>query len=202
MLLGANPNLPRFTYFHPVELYRFFKLEEHADALCRGHVYLGKLEACRRCEDPQRGDIGEGKTTYHSGVITGSHGDPHFDHVARQFGGLGFGSKNMTISNCRAVTELPDAWVLCLTMLPKSPDIETVGRYGVRIADPVLFFDRVTNALNHRIAMRVAAFGPISYASRDYGGLECALVRVLWSSQNATRISVKHGCSGTRCRLQ
>jgi hypothetical protein len=158
--------------FFPRYVYRFFKEEWQADALCRGQVYVSTIEACRKYETPGQGDPHETKKIYNSGVLRGSSGEPEFEEVVRRLGAKFVGCTNVGFEDCEVTTSYPDAWVLCFTLLSQSPDVQTFGNFGVRIRKPAAFFRRVTAALRGRgLPVMAAAFGAINYADRTYMGL-------------------------------
>nr|WP_181718434.1 hypothetical protein [Psychrobacter sp.]QJS05137.1 hypothetical protein [Psychrobacter sp.] len=155
-------------------VYRFFKEEEHADALARGDVYLSTLDICRAYEDAEQGDSQEAYETYLSGNLSGDGDDHEFVEKARRSGiGIGPGSRDIKIINCSNTVSLPDAYVLCTTteFLPENLN-EKFGKYCVEIKDPRKFFVAVSKKINSISAIREAAIREIIYADRNYTGME------------------------------
>ena len=155
-------------------IYRFFQEKWQADSLCDGNVWLSTLETCRKYENPEQGDPEEAQHTYHSGHITGSSNDPIFVELASRTGiSIGPNASNITISNCRNIHKLPDAFVLCTTK-KHNPAIlcETFGNHCVRINNPLLFFQYISAQLHNHVTIEQGAMGSVKYAPRHYTGLQ------------------------------
>jgi hypothetical protein len=170
--LGPPIRLYTQPEFFPRYVYRFFKQEWEADALCRGQVFVSTVERCRRYEALGQGDPDETKKIYNSGAIQGSSGEPRFEEVVSRLNARFERCTDIVLDDCEFVSSYPDAWVLCFTLLSQSPDVQTFGNFGVRIRKPADFFRRVTAALRGRgLPVMAAAFGAINYKDRAYMGL-------------------------------
>lgn len=162
-----------FLCDHQRPVYRFFKEEEHANALARGDVYLSTLESCRNYEDAEQGDAEEAHETYLSGYLRGDSTDLQFVEQARRSGIIVVDSINTTIVDGSNTTWLSNAYVLCTTteFLPENLN-EKFGKYCVEIKDPRKFFVAVSEKLNSISTIREAATRKIIYADRKYTGLD------------------------------
>jgi hypothetical protein len=157
----------------PAKVYRFLEESEHADQLCAGHVWLSTLSRCRSYESAARGDPEEGTQTYSTGAepITTEH--PHFREMAARVGIDTDGSGTGSMTNCRAIVSLPDAFVLCTTLKYSSEILsKDFGDHCVEISHPRSFFALVTQSLARATAIREAKMGPVKYASRCFSGME------------------------------
>lgn len=153
-------------------VYRFFKEEEHANALARGDIYLSTLDNCRAYEDAEQGDPEEAYETYLSGHLVGSS-----DELNEQAQRLGFYTsgfcENIEITNCSSTRKLTDAYVLCTTTEFSPENLnEKFGKYCVEIKDPRKFFVAVSKKLNSISTIREAATRKIIYRDRNYIGLD------------------------------
>lgn len=155
-------------------VYRFFKEEEHANALARGDIYLSTLESCRAYEDAEQGDPEEAYETYLSGNIVGGSSDAEFVEKARRMGVIiGSNCNNIKFSNCSRTTSLPDAYILCTTTEFSPENLgEKFGGYCVEIKNPRKFFNIISRKINSIYAIREAAIGTVKYADRKYTGME------------------------------
>ena len=158
----------------PTAVYRFCHEEAHADALCRGAVWISTLEACRGYEDPQRGDSGEGTLSYNTGFIQADGTSDALRLIGARAGiSIGPGCKNVTLSDNTRHTKLQDAYVVCTTLAFAPEDLsEAFGRYCVRIRSPEAFFAAVTTRLASYCPLAAAHAGPTIYSQRYFRGLE------------------------------
>jgi hypothetical protein len=156
----------------PAVVYRFFQHEREAECLASGSVWVTTLETCRRFEGAERGDAGEGTLQYNSGVVTGDSSDPVVRIVAERVGvRLGASVTNIVISGNTRVQTLADAYVMCTTELPSKQLENALGRYCVRIDQPLRFFRKVTRAIQAKVPLRRATIGRIMYADRTFEGV-------------------------------
>ncbi len=155
-------------------VYKFFQEEAHAEALCKGYVWLSTLETCRAYENKQRGDPSEAIHTCYYDYLTGGSSDADFVSAASRMGiKIDDGCHNLTFENPSHEVILPDAFVLCTTneFIPAELS-EDFGDYCVEISNPNEFFKRVSLALHDDIGMQRGAMGPVQYMSRDYHGTD------------------------------
>jgi hypothetical protein len=157
----------------PRVIYRFFDDPSHADALVAGRVWLSTLEWCRRCEEPERGDSGEGTQIYQSGTVSGTGADPHLQEVARRLGVINSSpdAGRVLIRDVTGVRRLSDAWAFCATLKFDPEALRSFGPYCVRIDGPEQFFVLVTEALGSTFDVNEGALGSVTYAQREYAGL-------------------------------
>lgn len=156
----------------PAVLYRFFQHDWEAECLVAGRVWVTTLETCRRFEDAERGDAGEGTLQYNSGVVTGDSSDPIVRIVAERVGVRFFASvTSMVISGNTRVETLADGYVMCTTELPSKQLEKTLGPHCVRIDQPFLFFRKITRAIQATVPLRRASIGRITYADRTFDGV-------------------------------
>jgi len=155
-------------------VYRFFKEEEHANALARGDIYLSTLDNCRAYEDAEQGDPEEAYETYLSGhLVGGSDNDKFVEQAQRASIHIGEGCRDIQIINCSSTRTLPDAYVLCTTTEFSPENLnEKFGKYCVEIKDPRKFFVAVSKKLNSISTIREAATREIIYRDRNYTGLD------------------------------
>ncbi len=157
----------------PEEVFRFFELEEHAEALLQGHVWISTLETCRRYENAERGDPDEASVIYNSGTIVGDSDNADLQLIAQRSRiGIGPGCTNITLSNNTRSTRIPDAYVLCTTLGADPTTMGDFGKYCVRIARPRSFCERVTAILVRIGSIQQAYAGPVRYADRTYRFLD------------------------------
>ena len=158
----------------PGSVYRFFKEEWQAEALCRGEVWVSTLEECRGYEDPLQGDPDEAKHTYRSGTISGGSSDPGFVEVASRCAiYVGGNVKNFTISDFTIIHSIRDAYVLCTTK-EFSPDVlsDTFGNYCVEIINPNSFYEKVTAEISKKTHLISSSLGEVKYRRREFSGLD------------------------------
>ena len=151
-------------------IYRFFPEEWQAEALTNGDVWISTLETCRCYENPGQGDPEEATMTYNSGTITGDGDKPDVQLIARRSEiSIGKDCTNITMSNNTCHTRLPDGYVLCTTD-DFSPEklSTTFGMYCVKINNPRLFFDRVTECLKQQTKLKKSVLGKVLYDDRFY----------------------------------
>jgi hypothetical protein len=183
MALAAPPPIPtaRTTSHIVVQtalarrdrpLYRFFREEKHADDLRLGSVWISTLETCRRHEDPQQGDQGEGIHQYSISHVQGGSGDKEFERMAAQAGihlAVGAGAQNVTIREHVSVNRLIDAYVICTTeQFDPAKLSPTFGEHCVRISSALRFFQAVNQRLLPFIDCKEAVLAPITYSDRHY----------------------------------
>lgn len=155
-------------------IYRFFRLGEHANALCKGHVWLSTLEECRRYEDAEQGDAEEAHHTYHSGFLRGDGTDDEFVQLAQRAGvQIGPGSADNIVWGNTRTEMLSDAFVLCTTTeFTPEKMAASFGTACVRIDKPRRFLDRVTLALRRQHRIREAMLGQVAYKDRSFRSTE------------------------------
>lgn len=155
-------------------VFRFFKKESEADALCNGKVWLSTLETCRKYENPLQGDPCEAMHTYRAGDITGGSSDSEFvEKLSRMGIGVTEGASNITITDGLCVTVINDAFVLCTTneYIPETM-CETFGDYCVEVSKPHVFFKEVADELNKVRKIKNVGYGLVQYKEREYFGLD------------------------------
>ena len=140
-----------------------------------GRIWISTLESCRKAEEPDRGDPGEGTLTYHSGVITGHGTDPRLQATAQRLRvSIGQEAEDITFEDCTSEISIPDAFVLCLTERFEPDAMEGIGKFAVEITDPRTFFRRVTAELRQQRPIRNWSYRAVTYTSRTYRELEPA----------------------------
>src|SRR3569833_890484 len=113
-------------------IFRYFREQNHADALVQGNVYVSTLSTCRKHETAGQGDVEEGTERYYHGPI--STGDTNFAIIARRAGiQLDSNSRAATIAYNARKSELLDAFVICTTEQIDSDGVLSWGRYCVEI---------------------------------------------------------------------
>lgn len=153
------------------EVFRFFKSEDHADALLNGQIHISTLERCRAYEDPLQGDSEEGVEWYYSGgTVAGSGSDPDIVAFAESFGiYVGPHVGKVSITNATRKLYIRDAYVLCATLgflddgLPN-----TFGQHCVKIDNLGEFFLSVTKKLSQVTKFNEATLGKVIYKERSY----------------------------------
>ena len=186
--------------FDPPVLFRYFEKEDHARALCLGYVWISTLEACRRQEGAARDDPAEATRNDFSGYAKGASGDPGFEETAGQSGRADkLGITNTIVHEGMSHDRLYDAWLLCFTESRRPHRTQGIGRFGVRISLPRLFFRHVTNALRLDQDITSATFGRVRYVGRDDRELEASLGPMAlvkppddYSSQREARMIWRH----------
>lgn len=155
-------------------IYRFFPEEWQAESLCKGNVWMSTLETCRQYEDPLQGDPEEATHTYNSGHIFGGSDDPAFVEMAARSGVyIGPGCSGITISSCKNIQRISDAYVLCTTKEFSPQNLSnTFGNYCVKISNPTEFFKLISIALHKKRKIREGSMGLVQYKDRDYTGLQ------------------------------
>lgn len=159
-------------YAPPKTIFRFFKEKEHAEALCRGDIWLTTLQTCREYDDPLQGDAKEATHTYDGGTGV-LHGDGEDHDFVTKAARLGIrvcpGAKNIQISGGFHSFSIDNAYVLCTTQeFNPSKLSETFGNYCVEISEPKEFFKLVSDRLNHIVPLKNGYMGPVTYDKRDH----------------------------------
>ncbi len=155
-------------------IYRFFREKEHAEALCRGEVWLSTLEKCRTYEDPLQGDREEAIHTYKSGTVIGNGDDPKVIEVAKRSGlGLRECDGSVFMTDNTYIQHIDDAYVICTT-LEYEPEkfAKSFGTYCVKITNPEMFFKSISACLNKKSKIIEAEMGKVTYECRRTSGLE------------------------------
>lgn len=178
-------------------LYRCFEKREYAEALAGGSVWITTLSECRRIEPP-RGDPNEALINYESGAVDSN--DPDFKLVASRLkisAKDGVFPSRCRIINCSKKTSIGDAYLLCMTKKYQSA-FEGIGKYWVKISNPVEFSRFLTAHLSRHIELRGAWLGtvlyngvthigaapppgPIGFVKNPDGYVDQKEVRLLWT---------------------
>lgn len=160
------------AYTPPKTIFRFFKEKEHAEALCKGDVWLTTLQTCREYDDPLQGDAKEATHTYDGGtsVLHGDGSDLDFVTKAARLGiRVSPDSKDIQISGGFHSFSIPNAYVLCTTQeFNPSKLSDTFGNYCVEISEPKEFFELVSAKLHHTVSLKHGYMGPVTYDKRDH----------------------------------
>jgi hypothetical protein len=155
-------------------LYRYFDRAEYAGAFAEGRFRISTLERCRRHENAQQGDAGEGSQMYSSGTFS-SHQDG-FKEVANRLSisfATGFLPADSMIRNSFAHTIMLDAYILCLTRrFDPEKFAKDFGEFCCEITDAAKFCDLVSAHLSTGWDQLEARLGEVRYRSRVYQGLE------------------------------
>ncbi|MGP9558241.1 hypothetical protein [Psychrobacter sp. AOP7-A1-24] len=175
-LLSVNPVKDKnFALHNQSSVYKFFKEEEHADALARGDVYLSTLENCRAYENSEQGDSEEAHETYFSGTLSGGGNDPEFVEQARRAGiGISKNANDIFLASCSNKKSIKDAYVLCASAehAPENMNEAIGNKFCVEIKNPRVFFNAVSKKISSVSTIRKASMGKIIYADRSYTGLD------------------------------
>lgn len=157
----------------PPKIYRFLPEENYAEALCKGLVWLSTLENCRSYENPFRGDDQEGTEEYFSGTIKGDATDSRVRTVASRLFNSPVQGGHFSISNCKSIRKIPNAFVICTTAKYDPEKFNRVfGSFCVEISFPMTFHELISKRLAEMFSISENAFGPIKYQSRGYYHLE------------------------------
>ncbi|HFK5650932.1 hypothetical protein [Enterobacter ludwigii] len=159
-------------YVPPKNIFRFFQDKEHAEALCKGDVWLTTLQRCREYDDPLQGDAKEATHTYNGGTAV-LHGDGTDHDFVTKAARLGIrvcpGAKNIQISGGFHSFSIDNAYVLCTTQeFNPSKLSATFGNYCVEISEPKEFFELVSAKLHHTVPIKHGYMGPVTYDKRDH----------------------------------
>lgn len=85
---------------------------------------------------------------------------------------IGPGSKNITLRNVRSHRFIPDAWLLCLTGRCEAGIRKQYGDFGIRIDEPLEFWNLLSRAVVLRTRARLRSYlGWVRYTGRSYQGL-------------------------------
>lgn len=155
-------------------VYRYFDNAKYADDFANGLIYISTLDACRRHEDPLRGDPNEGHESFSTGSpITGDGDDPEFVEMCARAGIImGPAARGNSISIGLATRVLEDAYVLCTTIGFDSNSLEnSFGRYCVKIESIEIFFHLISKSLYEKVGDLQAMKGPIIYKERHSVGM-------------------------------
>jgi hypothetical protein len=134
-------------------LYKYLPKEFARSLVERGEVQINTLEACRRTEDAERGDPGEGMritAALHQSFKEGDSVDPFIE----QFVGKQMGKGTRFIDcNFSAREIFENLFVYCVSLLFDRRLMHQFPGYDacVRILDPVRFFHDLAHALGARI---------------------------------------------------
>lgn len=151
--------------------YRYFDNEDHAVAFAAGWLRVSTFNRCRKDDSSQRGDAGEGTTTYLiDGSIAGGGDDPVFVEQARRAGiRIGPNTRHITITDCLNRTVLPDSYLLCLTQERNDALFHRAfGKYCVEVRQPGAACLAIYDELRKSAPITSAMFGPVVYASRHF----------------------------------
>lgn len=160
----------------PDKLYRYMNDPDHVDQFVSGKIYLSTLDKCRRHENKQQRDVGEGMQTYNSGApITGDISNPEFAYVAAMSGiEMDETCKNNTITN-NTVVRSTDGYVLCMTSgFAEEKLTDDFGKHCAEINNPEAFFLLLNAELLRRWQTGQGQFGPIVYKQRHFTGTQQA----------------------------
>lgn len=158
----------------PDKLYRYMNEPDHVDQFVSGKIYLSTLDKCRRHENKQQRDAGEGLQTYKfRGSITGDISNPEFAHVA-QMGGIDIDETSLgNRIACHTATRAVDGYVLCMTLGFTQQNLtDDFGKHCAEITNPEEFFKLLNSELLHRWKTDSGQFGPIIYKQRDFAGFQ------------------------------
>lgn len=154
-------------------VFRYFDRLDHAEAMLSGDIFVSTLEYCRNCEGV-RADSGEAEQSYSQGLIEGGGANADVVEAGRRLGVHIENSPNARIKfrNNRARSRLPDAFVLCTSLIDDPEAMKGFGPYCVAIREPALFMDYVTRVIRSQIALLRAECDHILYRRRSYRDLE------------------------------
>src|SRR5688572_27889630 len=164
----------------PSEIFRYVDEARWADRLVAGYVWISTLDDCRRAEREGRKDEREGIHTRHADLLAGHGTDAEFVSAAEEVGvGVGPQASDIIIRDTVGETRIPDAYVICMTELLARDGIPGIGRYCVRISDPLKFAAAVTAVFRQTSGAVLHANGPGNLRSTRHGG------RAAWFSRLA-----------------
>lgn len=150
-------------------IYRFFSQECHADALCKGNIWISTLETCRKYENILQGDPEEATHTYNLPYASGFADDPNMKELSSRCGINVSGPGRLVIVNGRNTSILKNAFVLCTTSEFQPNELsEVFGSYCVEISNPIDFFVNVSITLNNIFPIKQATTGLVRYSNRYY----------------------------------
>lgn len=158
----------------PIRAYRYFREFEHAEAFIRGDIRLSTLEVCRGYENPAQGDAEEAIHTYNTGSLYGSSEDAEFVALAARAGiAIGPGCSGITVTDCKKIDRLPDAYVLCLTDSDR-PEVfrDDFGPYCVEITNLPAFAHSFSIGVAKLLGVNQGRYGPVTYREREYTGFQ------------------------------
>jgi hypothetical protein len=154
------------------ELYRFFPERWQAEALCAGKVWITTLETCRNYEDAAQGDSLEGHEHYNSGHIQALDANDPRIKVLAHHGILIQDCYDISVDNLHGQNRLVDAFVLCTTLTTSAELSPAIGKYGVRISQPIETFFDITERLLVQRPLGQASFDVVRYCHLEYEGLQ------------------------------
>jgi|SRR5687768_17159188 len=152
----------------PSEIFRYVDEARWADRLVAGYVWISTLDDCRRAEREGRKDEREGIHTRHADLLAGHGTDAEFVSAAEEVGvGVGPQASDIIIRDTVGETRIPDAYVICMTELLARDGIPGIGRYCVRISDPLKFAAAVTAVFRKQAALSYMPMDRVIYGPRD-----------------------------------
>jgi hypothetical protein len=149
----------------PPVLYRYFDVEQYADAFCEGTVMISTLGRCRAIEDLARRDPGEGNGSYVIENLVVSPDDPASQAAAAQ-GGFDIRGGRAQIIGCMSIRAWADAYVLCFSESLSDDMLKKMGAFVVEISPPVEFFRHLTDALAEAVEIEGGEPGAVGYRDR------------------------------------
>lgn len=162
----------KYEFLGPV--YRHFPEEKFAIDFASGsYVRMSTLEDCRKYEDADKGDAGEGSYSYSHTNISST--DPNFSeisnrldiHVDPNLKGI------VTLVGCGAQSKIENAYVLCLTTRILEKDLhEKFGKYVVQIPNIHMFTHMLCVAMSKVVSGFEAFSRPVQYRSREFRDTE------------------------------
>lgn len=135
----------------------------------QGSVWVSTLEACRKYEEKDRGDPGDGTMwTQHPDA----YGDGDTDAVVESLNLIGVSvprdAKRVTVQDLSELNHIPDAWLFCMSAEYNPSTMKSFGRYCVGIRDPQQLYDRLTDSIHTLTPLKQRARGPVTYADRSH----------------------------------
>ncbi|HAX9712205.1 TPA: hypothetical protein JS563_000741 [Serratia marcescens] len=154
------------------EVYRFFDKEEYANALCNGDIRISTLDICRKYENAEQGDAGEGSWTQEIKNLVVDGGDPR--NGALRYAGIYVHPSAVatSIGYARADISLADAYLICTTK-KYDPTVfkESFGEYCVKISDAQRFAAIIGKAISelHDGMDITALYNDVTYLEKRTG---------------------------------
>lgn len=152
--------------------YRYFPERWQAEVLCEGKVWISTLETCRSYEDAAQGDSLEGHEQYNSGHVQATDANDPRIKVLANHGLLIQDSSDIKVDNFQVQHRLIDAFVLCTTLTVSAELSPAIGKYGVRISQPIETFFDITERFLVQRPLGQVFFDPVRYCHLEYEGLQ------------------------------
>jgi hypothetical protein len=158
----SNDTLPEGRLW-PRVLYRYMDEAEYADAFVEGRLLISTLEACRRHDDPARGDPLDGVLMTTVNVVTN---DPNEAAEAAAIMGIGGGGTNFYAYDNVQYHTVSNAYLICCS-LEQSPRLaEEMGPYCVEILQPESF----ASVIGWRMSEAARRYLPGTFGAVQYDG--------------------------------